>query len=75
MNVQVFPAGDGQHYGLVSLPWNHDVVVYKRVGSRWEAHLEFNHRGTTGSVWPARDATANIAAAFDEAMEREAHCC
>lgn len=63
-SCNVFKAGDGQEYGLVSIDDSKDVVVFKKVGSAWIGHIEFNAWESTGLA--PGEARPEIAAAFDQ---------
>lgn len=62
-SCNVFKAGDGQEYGLVSIDDSSEVVVFKKYGGTWFGHLEFNNRESFGLA--PGEARPEIAEAFD----------
>lgn len=66
MNTIVFTAGDGQRYGLVSLPDSGEVVVFRDQEGVWRGHVEFNFRDSTGLA--PGEALPEVAAALNAAV-------
>lgn len=62
-SCNVFKAGNGQEYGLVSIDDSSQVVVFIKRGSAWIGHLEFDDHSSTGLA--PGEARPEIAEAFD----------
>lgn len=62
-SCNVFKAGNGQEYGLVSIDDSPSVVVFIKRGSAWIGHVEFNNYESWGLA--PGEARPEIAEAFD----------